>query len=127
MFTREVPTGRPVRVPTRPAPWPAPRRLRAARTDDPSDLARLRELPAGGRGELVDAVRTVLAQGEPYGRGGMMPDQACLARHLEVVRGGRLAAGRLDFAAGHVPAGDVRLGGDASSGTPPRRAGGRLG
>ncbi|MFH7334717.1 DUF5682 family protein [Streptomyces sp. KHY 26] len=33
------------------------------------DLARLRELPAAGRGELVEAVQTVLAQGEPYGRG----------------------------------------------------------
>ncbi|MCX5264193.1 DUF5682 family protein [Streptomyces sp. NBC_00199] len=34
-----------------------------------SDLARLRGLPAPGRGELVEAVQTVLAQGEPYGRG----------------------------------------------------------
>ncbi|MFE0450749.1 DUF5682 family protein [Streptomyces sp. NPDC058914] len=34
-----------------------------------SDLARLRDLPAAGRGELVEAVQTVLAQGEPYGRG----------------------------------------------------------
>nr|WP_242620846.1 DUF5682 family protein [Streptomyces sp. BK239] len=34
-----------------------------------SDLARLRRLPAAGRGELVEAVQTVLAQGEPYGRG----------------------------------------------------------
>ncbi|MFD9430918.1 DUF5682 family protein [Streptomyces sp. NPDC060002] len=34
-----------------------------------SDLARLRGLPAAGRGELVEAVQTVLAQGEPYGRG----------------------------------------------------------
>ncbi|MEU9339845.1 DUF5682 family protein [Streptomyces sp. NPDC048278] len=33
------------------------------------DLARLRDLPAAGRGELVEAVQTVLAQGEPYGRG----------------------------------------------------------
>ncbi|MFF4117036.1 DUF5682 family protein [Streptomyces sp. NPDC001714] len=33
------------------------------------DLARLRNLPAAGRGELVEAVQTVLAQGEPYGRG----------------------------------------------------------
>ncbi|MEU6537336.1 DUF5682 family protein [Streptomyces sp. NPDC047000] len=33
------------------------------------DLARLRGLPAAGRGELVEAVQTVLAQGEPYGRG----------------------------------------------------------
>ncbi|MDX2676639.1 vWA domain-containing protein [Streptomyces soliscabiei] len=34
-----------------------------------SDLARLRGLPAAGRGELTEAVQTVLAQGEPYGRG----------------------------------------------------------
>ncbi|MET8581343.1 DUF5682 family protein [Streptomyces collinus] len=33
------------------------------------DLARLRGLPTAGRGELVEAVQTVLAQGEPYGRG----------------------------------------------------------
>jgi hypothetical protein len=33
------------------------------------DLSRLRGLPAAGRGELVEAVQTVLAQGEPYGRG----------------------------------------------------------
>ncbi|MFI2204866.1 DUF5682 family protein [Streptomyces sp. NPDC020192] len=33
------------------------------------DLARLRGLPAASRGELVEAVQTVLAQGEPYGRG----------------------------------------------------------
>ncbi|WP_369228352.1 DUF5682 family protein [Streptomyces sp. R39] len=34
-----------------------------------SDLARLRGLTAAGRGELVEATQTVLAQGEPYGRG----------------------------------------------------------
>lgn len=33
------------------------------------DLARLRNLPAAGRGELVEALQTVLAQGEPAGRG----------------------------------------------------------
>ncbi|MEU3791153.1 DUF5682 family protein [Streptomyces fructofermentans] len=33
------------------------------------DLSRLRGLPAAGRGELVEAVQTVLTQGEPYGRG----------------------------------------------------------
>ncbi|MEU6192135.1 DUF5682 family protein [Streptomyces sp. NPDC047061] len=33
------------------------------------DLARLRGFPAAGRGELVEATQTVLAQGEPYGRG----------------------------------------------------------
>lgn len=34
-----------------------------------SDLARLRGLPAPGRGELVEALQTVLAQGEVMGRG----------------------------------------------------------
>ncbi|WP_308405105.1 DUF5682 family protein [Streptomyces sp. B93] len=34
-----------------------------------SDLARLRGLPAAGRGELVEAVQSVLTQGEPFGRG----------------------------------------------------------
>jgi Mg-chelatase subunit ChlD len=33
------------------------------------DLARLRALPAPGRGELLEAVTTVLGQGEPLGRG----------------------------------------------------------
>ncbi|MFJ6072146.1 DUF5682 family protein [Streptomyces sp. NPDC093065] len=56
-----------------------------------SDLARLRGLPAAGRGELVEAVQTVLAQGEPYGRG------RAVARAMEQVlvgtRGGRPAPG----------------------------------
>ncbi|MFJ8543659.1 DUF5682 family protein [Streptomyces sp. NPDC093586] len=56
-----------------------------------SDLARLRGLPAAGRGELVEAVQTVLAQGEPYGRG------RAVARAMEHVlvgtRGGRPAPG----------------------------------
>ncbi|WP_346010817.1 DUF5682 family protein, partial [Streptomyces sp. SID5910] len=56
-----------------------------------SDLARLRGLPAPGRGELVEAVQTVLAQGEPYGRG------RAVARAMEHVlvgtRGGRPAPG----------------------------------
>lgn len=43
------------------------------------DLARLRGLPAPGRGELVEAVTTVLGQGEPLGRG------RALARALETV------------------------------------------
>jgi hypothetical protein len=34
-----------------------------------TDLARLRGLPAPGRGEMVEAVQTTLAQGEPTGRG----------------------------------------------------------
>ncbi|MET8699425.1 DUF5682 family protein [Kitasatospora sp. NPDC004723] len=43
------------------------------------DLARLRALAAPGRGELVEAVQTVLAQGEPLGRG------RAVARALEKV------------------------------------------
>ncbi|MFD0663647.1 DUF5682 family protein [Thermocatellispora tengchongensis] len=43
------------------------------------DLARLRGLPAPGRGELLEAVTTVLGQGEPLGRG------RALARALETV------------------------------------------
>ncbi|MDJ0379888.1 DUF5682 family protein [Streptomyces sp. G-G2] len=43
------------------------------------DLARLRGLPAPGRGELLEAVTTVLGQGEPLGRG------RALARALEAV------------------------------------------
>ncbi|WP_373430198.1 DUF5682 family protein [Streptomyces sp. V1I1] len=43
------------------------------------DLARLRSLPAPGRGELLEAVTTVLSQGEPLGRG------RALARALETV------------------------------------------
>jgi Mg-chelatase subunit ChlD len=43
------------------------------------DLARLRALPAPGRGELLEAVTTVLGQGEPLGRG------RALARALESV------------------------------------------
>ena len=55
------------------------------------DLARLRGLPAPGRSELVEAARTVLAQGEPLGRG------RAVARALERVligdRTGRPAPG----------------------------------
>lgn len=43
------------------------------------DLARLRGLPAPGRGELLEAVTAVLGQGEPLGRG------RALARALETV------------------------------------------
>ncbi|GAA3755053.1 DUF5682 family protein [Plantactinospora mayteni] len=43
------------------------------------DLARLRVLPAPGRGELLEAVTTVLGQGEPLGRG------RALARALDTV------------------------------------------
>ncbi|NBM15499.1 VWA domain-containing protein [Streptomyces sp. GC420] len=48
-----------------------------------TDLARLRGLPAPGRGELVEAVQSVLAQGEPLGRG------RAVARALEGVLVGR--------------------------------------
>ncbi|MER7169227.1 DUF5682 family protein [Micromonospora sp. NPDC000207] len=43
------------------------------------DLARLRNLPAPGRGEVLEAVTTVLGQGDPLGRG------RALARALETV------------------------------------------
>ncbi|WP_433236725.1 DUF5682 family protein [Streptosporangium sp. CA-135522] len=43
------------------------------------DLARLRGLPSPGRGELLEAVTTVLGQGEPLGRG------RALARALDTV------------------------------------------
>ncbi|MFJ8849359.1 DUF5682 family protein [Streptomyces sp. NPDC102437] len=43
------------------------------------DLAALRGLPAPGRGEVLEAVTTVLGQGEPFGRG------RALARALEAV------------------------------------------
>ncbi|MFF9340605.1 DUF5682 family protein [Streptomyces sp. NPDC014773] len=52
------------------------------------DLAALRGLPAPGRGELLEAVTTVLGQGEPLGRG------RALARALEAVFVGT-ARGRL--------------------------------
>ncbi|MBE1487436.1 vWA domain-containing protein [Plantactinospora soyae] len=55
------------------------------------DLARLRALPAPGRGELLEAVTTVLGQGELLGRG------RALARALETVlvgaERGRIAPG----------------------------------
>ncbi|MFJ4878546.1 DUF5682 family protein [Streptomyces sp. NPDC088745] len=48
------------------------------------DLARLRALPAPGRGELLEAVQTVLGRGETYGTG------RAVARALEqVLVGGR--------------------------------------
>ncbi|MFJ2738261.1 DUF5682 family protein [Streptomyces sp. NPDC087440] len=48
------------------------------------DLARLRDLPAPGRGELLEAVQTVLGRGETYGTG------RAVARALEqVLVGGR--------------------------------------
>ncbi|TDC74901.1 VWA domain-containing protein [Streptomyces hainanensis] len=50
-----------------------------------TDLARLRGLPAPGRGELIEAVDTVLVQGEPLGRG------RAVSRALESVLIGRRA------------------------------------
>ncbi|MFB9733592.1 DUF5682 family protein [Streptomyces thermocoprophilus] len=56
-----------------------------------SDLARLRGLPAAGRGELVEAVQTVLAQGEPHGRGRAVA--RAMERVLVGTRQGRPAPG----------------------------------
>ncbi|MFI8081334.1 DUF5682 family protein [Kitasatospora sp. NPDC086009] len=55
------------------------------------DLARLRGLAAPGRGELVEAVQTVLAQGEPLGRGRAVA--RALERVLVGTRTGRAAPG----------------------------------
>ncbi|MEU9734888.1 DUF5682 family protein [Streptomyces sp. NPDC048002] len=55
------------------------------------DLARLRGLPAAGRGELVEAVQTVLTQGEPYGRGRAVA--RAMERVLVGTRVGRAAPG----------------------------------
>ncbi|WP_327682476.1 vWA domain-containing protein [Kitasatospora sp. NBC_00458] len=55
------------------------------------DLARLRGLAAPGRGELVEAVQTVLAQGEPLGRGRAVA--RALERVLVGTRTGRPAPG----------------------------------
>lgn len=55
------------------------------------DLARLRGLPAPGRGELVEALQSVLAHGEVLGRGRVV---ATAMEHVLVGdRRGRLAAG----------------------------------
>nr|WP_055585895.1 DUF5682 family protein [Peterkaempfera griseoplana] len=54
------------------------------------DLARLRGLPCPGRGEFVEAVQSVLAQGEPLGRGRAVA--AALGRVLVGTRTGRTAA-----------------------------------
>ncbi|MFG3368442.1 DUF5682 family protein [Streptomyces sp. NPDC090032] len=61
------------------------------------DLASLRGLPAPGRGEFVEAVQTVLAQGEPLGRG------RAVARALERV----LVGGRTGRAAPGAPRGGL--------------------
>lgn len=51
------------------------------------DLARLRDLPAPGRGELLEAVQTVLGRGETYGTGRAVA--RALERVLVGVRTGR--------------------------------------
>ncbi len=56
-----------------------------------TDLARLRGLPAPGRGELVEALQSVLAQGEVLGRGRAVA--AAMERVLVGDRRGRLAPG----------------------------------
>ncbi|MFJ1553419.1 vWA domain-containing protein [Streptomyces mirabilis] len=55
------------------------------------DLATLRGLPAAGRGELVEAVQTVLTQGQLLGRGRVVA--AAMERVLVGDRQGRLAPG----------------------------------
>lgn len=56
-----------------------------------SDLARLRGLPAAGRGEFVEALQTVLAQGEPHGRGRAVA--RAMERVLVGTRSGHPASG----------------------------------
>ncbi|MFH9429475.1 DUF5682 family protein [Streptomyces sp. NPDC017615] len=86
------------------------------------DLARLRGLPAAGRGELVEAVQTVLTQGEPHGRG------RAVARAMETVlvgtRAGRPApdAPRSGLApAVEAELAELGLPGPADSGRGPAR------
>ncbi|MEW2390841.1 DUF5682 family protein [Streptomyces venezuelae] len=55
------------------------------------DLAALRGLPAAGRGELVEAVQTVLTQGQLLGRGRVVA--AAMEKVLVGERRGRLAPG----------------------------------
>ncbi|MET7512430.1 DUF5682 family protein [Streptomyces sp. NPDC005480] len=82
------------------------------------DLASLRGLPAPGRSEFVEAVQTVLAQGEPLGRG------RAVARALERVlvgeRTGRTAPGAPR--GGLAPAVETEL---ASLGLPGPASGGQ--
>jgi len=55
------------------------------------DLARLRRLPTPGRGELVEALTTVLTQGEPLGRGRVVA--RAMERVLVGERRGHVAPG----------------------------------
>jgi hypothetical protein len=56
-----------------------------------TDLARLRDLPAPGRREVIEALQTTLAQGELYGRGRAVA--AAMETVLVGTRRGRLASG----------------------------------
>lgn len=56
-----------------------------------SDLARLRDLPAPSRRELVEALQLTLAQAEPFGRGRAVA--SAMQRVLIGTRRGRLAPG----------------------------------
>lgn len=56
-----------------------------------TDLARLRDLPAPSRRELVEALQLTLAQAEPFGRGRAVA--AAMQRVLIGARRGRLAPG----------------------------------
>ncbi|WP_199439980.1 DUF5682 family protein [Umezawaea beigongshangensis] len=83
------------------------------------DLARLRGLPAPGRGELVEALQTVLTAAEPLGRGRIVARAA--GDVLVGTRTGVLAAGTPR--SGLLPAveallAELRLPGPAESGTP---------
>lgn len=86
------------------------------------DLARLRALPAPGRGELIEAVQTVLTQGEPLGRGRAVA--RALERVLVGTRSGRPApaAPRSGLApAVEEEVADLGLPGPADAGTPAAR------
>jgi hypothetical protein len=83
------------------------------------DLARLRGLPAPGRGELVEALQTVLTAAEPLGRGRIVARAA--GDVLVGTRTGVLAAGTPR--SGLLPAveallAELRLPGPAESGAP---------
>ena len=73
----------PVTRPVRPRP--------GRRSGSRVDLARLRGLPAPGRGELVEALQSVLAHGEVSGRGRVVA--AAMERVMVGDRRGRLATG----------------------------------
>ena len=81
-----------------------------------TDLGRLRDLPAPGRRELVEALQTVLAHGEPHGRGRAVA--TAMERVLVGTRRGRLAPGTPRSGLGpHVEAllAELRLPGPAEA------------